>query len=446
MKQSNMKDMTLGQPLGLILEFMIPCMLSKLFYQLYGMVDTIIVGRGLGVDSLAAVGSTASLNYLVLGFCLGVCNGLVIPIAQKFGAGDYEMLRKYAAGSVWIAAVMAVAVTAAVCSLCMPILIWMKTPENIIREAYDYIFVIFLGIPLTFGGNVSGGIIRSMGDSRTPLYFTICASFLNVGLDLIAVLGLHMGVAGAAWATVISQVFSFLMNMIYIRKKCPMLRMKKGDWKINWRIIGKLCRLALPMGLQSSITAVGSVMLQTSVNTLGTVYVTAVTAANRVTALLGTPFDALSVTMSTYAGQNMGARKLERIHRGVRISLLIGSVYSAILFAVLFFFGQEITQILVSGTETEILQQAHQFLICNSMFFILLMLVNVLRLTIQGMGFTGLAMFAGIFEMAARTAAAFLLVPAFGFRAVCFASPMAWVCAGIFLIQAYRKVMHRLRK
>lgn len=435
--------MTSGQPLRLILEFMIPCMLSQLFYQLYGMVDTVIVGRGLGVNSLAAVGSTASLNYMVLGFCMGVCNGLVIPIAQKFGARDYEMLRKFAAGSVWIAVVMAAAVTVTVCSLCMPILTWMKTPENIIQEAYDYIFIIFLGIPLTFGGNISGGIIRSLGDSRTPLYFTICASFLNVALDLAAVLGLHMGVAGAAWATVISQIFSFSMNMIYIMKKCPMLRMKKSDWKINWRIIGKLCRLGIPMGLQSSITAIGSLVIQTSVNALGTVYVTAVAAANRVTALLGTPFDSLAVTMSTYAGQNMGASKPERIRHGVRISVVIGGIYAVILFAVLYFFGQEITQILVSGTETEILQQAHRFLICNSMFFILLMLVNVFRLTIQGMGYTGLAMFAGVFEMIARTAAAFLLVPVFGFQAVCFASPMAWVCADIFLILAYRYVMRR---
>ncbi|MDD3278063.1 MAG: MATE family efflux transporter [Lachnospiraceae bacterium] len=444
MEKNITKDMTKGSPWRCILEFAVPSFLGLLFYQFYGMVDSVIVGKCLGVQALAAVGSTGSINYMICGFCMGVCNGFVIPVAQKFGAGDDRALRKFVANSAWLSVIFSLVTTTLVCSLCRQILLWMKTPDNIFHDAYSYIFVIFLGIPIIFVGNVSGGIIRSFGDSKTPLYFTIISSFLNIVLDLVSILVLHMTVVGPALATVISQGFSSALNLLYIRKKCDLLRMEREEWKPDGAYMKILCSMGIPMGLQHSITAVGSVVIQTSVNTFGAASIAAVTAANRVNMLVCTPFDALATTMSTYSGQNMGAKKVDRIHAGVRVSLILGSVYAAASFLILSVWGRDITRLFVSASETEILDKAHQFLVINSLFFILLLVVNVLRLSIQGMGFTGVAMFAGVCEMAARILAAFVMVPLFGYTAVCFANPLAWICADLFLILTYVRITRNL--
>lgn len=446
MKSSNTQEMTSGRPLPLILGFMIPCMLSSFFYELYGIIDAIIVGRCLGVDALAAVGSTSSIQFMISGFCLGVCNGFVIPVAQAFGAREYEKLRRYVANSVWVASAMAAAVTFLVCSLCMPVLIWMKTPEHILGDAYKYIFIIFLGIPLLFGGNITSGIIRSLGNSRTPLYFSVISTIVNIILDVAAIRWLHMGVAGAAGATVISQFLVFALNMVYILTKCQVLRIRKEEWRLDRKIVGNLCRLGLPMGLQFSITAIGSVAVQTAVNTLGTACVASVTAAHKVMGLLGTPVEALGVTMTTYAGQNAGAGRVDRIKTGARIAVLIGCIYAVLEFGVLFFFGREITQLLVGSSETEVLEYVYRYFMYNGPAVVFLVLINVWRLAIQGMGYTGTAMFAGVFEMAARVGAAFLLVPSMGFQAVCLAAPLAWGFADLFLLWAYPEALRRLER
>lgn len=269
MQKSEVKDLTTGSPMKLILSFAIPMLLGFLFQQFYNMVDTIIVGKCLGVSSLAAVGSTGSINFMIIGFCTGACSGFAIPVAQKFGAGDYTGMRKFVANAGWLSAVFAAVMTTIVGLLCMNILQWMNTPEDIIQGAYDYIFVIFLGIPVTYLYNMLAGIIRSLGDSKTPVYFLLLSSLMNIGLDFFTILGLGMGVGGPALATVISQGISAVLCLIYMIKHYPILHMKNGEWKPDGRMLGVLCGMGIPMGLQYSITAIGSVVLQTAVNSLG---------------------------------------------------------------------------------------------------------------------------------------------------------------------------------
>ena len=297
-----MQDMTEGQPLKLILGFAVPMLLGMLFQQFYSMVDTVIVGKFLGVDALAAVGSTSAINFMVIGFVQGVCSGFAIPVAQRFGAQDYSDMRRFVANSAWMSAIFAVVMTAVIGLLTWNILEWMQTPENIIQGAYDYIFYIFLGIPATFLYNILSGIIRSLGDSRTPVYFLILSSLLNVVLDLAFIAGIGMGVEGAAYATVISQVVSGVCCWCYMKKKFPILKMQEEERRLSRIHVGILCGMGIPMGLQYSITAIGSVVIQTSINGLGSIAVALVTAGQNVREFFFGIFVALGVTITRFAG------------------------------------------------------------------------------------------------------------------------------------------------
>ena len=323
---------------------------------------------------------------MIIGFCTGACSGFAIPVAQKFGAGDYKGMRKFVANAGWLSAVFAVVMTTVVGALCMNILQWMNTPEDIIQGAYDYIFVIFLGIPVTYLYNMLAGIIRSLGDSKTPVYFLLLSSLLNIGLDFFTILGLGMGVGGPALATVISQG-----------------------------------------------------------NSLGSMAVAAVSTGSKVSMFFCCPFDALGGTMATYAGQNVGAKKLDRVKEGLKAASLIGIVYSLIAFVILFFGGKHIALLFMDADQTEIIGRVAMFLIGNSMFYIPLTFVNVVRFTIQGMGFSTFAILAGVCEMAARSLVGFCLVPVFGFLPACFASPLAWIFADAFLIPAFFHCMKKLK-
>jgi len=441
-----MQDMTEGQPLKLILGFAVPMLLGMLFQQFYSMVDTVIVGKFLGVDALAAVGSTSAINFMVIGFVQGVCSGFAIPVAQRFGAQDYSDMRRFVANSAWMSAIFAVVMTAVIGLLTWNILEWMQTPENIIQGAYDYIFYIFLGIPATFLYNILSGIIRSLGDSRTPVYFLILSSLLNVVLDLAFIAGIGMGVEGAAYATVISQVVSGVCCWCYMKKKFPILKMQEEERRLSRIHVGILCGMGIPMGLQYSITAIGSVVIQTSINGLGSIAVASVTAGQKVSAFFCCPFDALGATMATYAGQNVGAKKLDRIESGVKSATIIGCIYGAAAFAVLFLFGGVIPLLFVDAAEAEVIRQAHQFLIINSMAYILLVFVNVWRFTIQGMGYSLFAVLAGVCEMAARALVGLFLVPIFGYVAICFASPFAWLLADLFLVPAFYSCIRQMQR
>ena len=439
------KDLTTGSPFRLIFGFAVPMLLGYLFQQFYNMVDTIIVGQCLGVTALAAVGSTGSINFMINGFCIGVCSGFAIPVAQKFGAGDEKGLRRFVANAGWLSLIFSIIMTTVIGLLCMDILRWMDTPEDIIQGAYDYIFVIFLGIPVTYLYNLLAGIIRSLGDSRTPVYFLLLSSALNVVLDFYSILGLGMGVEGPALATVFSQGVSAVLCLIYMMKRYPILRMSPEERRPDGNLMKILCGMGIPMGLQYSITAIGSVVLQTAVNSLGSMAVAAVSTGSKVSQFFCCPFDALGGTMATWAGQNVGAKKLDRKKKGTWTACLLGFAYSLLAFVILLFGGKYIALLFLDPEETEIIGRVSQFLIGNSMFYIPLTLVNVLRFSIQGMGFSGFAILAGVCEMVARAFVGFVLVPSFGFLPACFASPLAWICADLFLIPAFFHCLKKLR-
>ncbi len=429
------KDMTKGSPMRLILGFAVPLLFGLLFQQLYSMVDTIIVGHYLGVDALAAVGATGSVNFLIIGFCMGVCNGFAIPIAQEFGAGHENDLRIFVGNCVRLSVAFAVAMTIVVVLLCRPILQLMRTPENIIDGSYAYIIIIFAGIPVTYLYNMTAAIIRSLGDSRTPVIFLVLSAVLNIFLDLLCIIVLHMGVSGAAVATVVSQAVAGICCLIYMKKKYAILKLAKNDWRWNRGYALKLCNMGIPMGLQYSITAIGSVVLQSAVNGIGSDAVAAVTAGSKLSMLMACPIDAMGSTMATYGGQNMGAGNLERVGKGLKSCTILGLLYSFIAIAVVFVAGRQLLLLFLEAGEGAILEDA-----CirrNVIFYFPLAMVNIVRFLIQGMGFSRLAVFAGAFEMLARGLAGFVLVPLFGFTAVCFANPLAWIFADLFLLPAY---------
>ena len=437
------RDMTEGSPTRRIVEFFFPLLFGLLFQQVYNMVDTIVVGKFLGVTALAGVGSTGSLSFLVLGFCIGVCNGFAIPVAQKFGERDYPGLKRFVVNAIMLAVALSLVMTAVVCSLCSPLLGWMNTPADIVDDAFAYIFVIFLGIPVVFIYNVLFSIIRSLGDSRTPVIYLVICSLLNVALDLLFILAFGMGVEGAAWATVISQAVSSLLCVNYIRH-CDLLILTRRDWKMDKTCIKRLVGMGVPTGLQYSITAIGSIVLQASVNLLGSSYVASVAAGSKVSQLFCCPFDALGSTMATYGGQNVGAGKLERIGKGLKSCSAIGIVYSLAAFGALSMYGGNLSQMFMDARETQVIANAALFLTVNSAAYIPLAFVNIVRFLIQGLGFTRQAVFAGVLEMVARVIVGVVMVPAFGYIAVCAASPAAWVAADLFLFPAYGWAMRQL--
>ena len=443
------KDLTTGSPMRLILGFALPTLFGMLFQQLYNMVDAMIVGKLLGSAALAAVGSTGSVNFFVIGFCMGVCNGFAIPVAQRMGANEPSKMRRYAANSAWLSILFSAVLTVATGLLCRQILTVMLTPADIFANAYAYIFVIFMGIPATFLYNLLAGVIRSLGDSKTPVYFLALSSFLNIVLDLVLILHFQAGVAGAAIATVASQGVSGVACLFYMMKKYPILRMTKEERRLDLHSCGVLCAMGIPMGLQYSITAIGSIVLQSSVNALGSLYVAAVAAGGKVYQLLACPFDAMGATMATYCGQNVGACRLDRLSRGIRSCALLGLGYSVIAFCAMLRFAPQCALLFLDSRELDaalLTQLAARYILIQSAFFFPLSLVNIVRFSIQGMGFSPFAILAGVLEMAARTGVGMLLVPAFGYTAACFASPAAWVCADLFLIPASALCIAKLRR
>ena len=441
------KDLTTGSPMKLILSFMLPLVFGLLFQQVYSMVDTIVVGKFLGVDALAGVGSTGSITFLVLGLCNGVCAGFAIPVAQKFGQRDFDGLRRFVGNMIWLGCVIAAAVTLVTTLLCRQILLWMDTPADTFSFAYDYIFVIFLGIPATMLYNLLSGILRSLGDSKTPLVFLIMCSLLNVVLDIVFILTLNMGVAGAGLATLLSQLISGVLCLYFIVKKFPILHLKRDDLRLRKIYVRKLLNMGLPMGLQYSITAIGSILLQTAVNGLGATAMAAIAAGSRVNMLLVCPFDAMGTTAATYAGQNLGAGKLDRIHQGVKDCTVLGVIISVMIFVITWFGGSAMTTLFLDTTDgasiDAVVPMGQEFLLINAAFAIPLLFVNLLRFTIQGLGYSEFAVLAGVFEMVARGAFGLCLVPVLGYTAACFASPAAWVMADLFLFPAYFRCMKK---
>ena len=446
MARTTMKDLTQGNPMKLVFGFTVPLLFGFLFQQLYSFVDTAIVGKYLGSEALAAVGSTGSINFLILGFCMGICSGFAIPIAQAFGAKDETELRRCVFNAGVLCAAISVAMGVITAVLCPWILRMMNTPPEIIDNAVAYIQPVFACIPVTVLYNMSSGILRSLGDSKTPVKFLTMAALINIVLDLVFILWFKMGVAGAAWATVISQLCSGVGCVIVMIRRFPILRMTADDRRFRPQMATRLLGMGLPMGLQFSITAIGSVVIQTAINGLGTVAVAAVTAGSKLSMFFCCVIDALATTMATFAGQNVGARKVDRVHEGLRAASIIGSAYCILAFVVVWLFGKALIGLFVEGGDVEVIDKAYHYLMVNSVLYVPLLFVNILRLSIQGMGYTRMAMFAGVMEMFARSGVALLLVPFFGFEAACFANPAAWIAADLFLFPCYFHVLNRLRR
>ena len=438
------KDMTQGSPLRLILAFAVPLMLGSLFQQFYNLADTIIVGRFVGVEALAAVGSVGGLNYLVLGFVNGIACGFSIPISWTFGAKDYSQMRRYTANTVWLSIAFAVVLTIVTVALTRPILVWTNTPANIIDLADIYVRTIFWGIPFTLLYNVTSALMRALGDSKRPLYFLLMASFLNIGLDLLCIIVFKMGVFGASFATVFSQAVAGFGSLWYIARHYHELRWSKEEGKLSRDHCLKLCNMGIPMGLQCSITAIGSVVLQGAVNGLGSDIVAAQTAGGKAAQFLSVPLESIGTAMTTYSSQNLGAHDLKRVNRGVNTALGIGCVYSIASFIILRFADKLLIGLFLDAGEVEIMANAQSFIFWNSVFYIPLAVLIIYRYTIQGLGYSGLAMFAGVAEMVARAMVGFLFVPLWGYFAACIANPVAWFFACFFLIPAYVVVRKKL--
>lgn len=440
------KEMTVGPALPLLLKFTMPLLMGNLLQQTYSLVDAAIVGKFLGIHSLASVGASTSVIFLILGFCNGCCGGFAIPVAQKFGARDYSTMRTFISVSQKLTVGMSVAVAFITSLLCADILRLMQTPQNIFDGAYQYLLVTFIGIPFTFFYNLLSSIIRALGDSKTPFWFLLLSTVLNIFLDLFFILMLGWGVAGAAIATVFSQGISAMLCYRYMYRKFEILQGTPQERRFCWKPARTLLAIGVPMGLQFSITAIGSIMLQSANNALGTACVAAFTSAMRIKMFFICTFESLGIAMATFSGQNYGAGRPERVWQGIKASTGIMLLYTVFTFVLLMAGAKNFALIFVEPTETEILRDTELFLHVACSFFPALGLLCILRYTIQGVGFTNLAMFSGVAEMIARIAVSLYAVPAFGFLAVCFGDPMAWVAADLFLIPAFACVYKRIKK
>jgi Na+-driven multidrug efflux pump len=441
------RDLTEGRPLKQIVSFALPLLFGLLFQQLYSFVDTAVVGRFLGAERLAAVGATSSVNFLVIGLCLGLCSGFSIPVAQAFGAKDEPGVRRCVFHAIVLSAVLSVVFAVASTLLCKPLLRLMNTPEEIIDHSAGYIGIIFAAIPCCVLYNMASGILRAVGDSRTPVVFLVLASLVNIALDLFLIIVCGMDVAGAAVATAVSQLLSGIGCVIIMVRRFPVLHLSKEDRRFDARLARKMLGTGLPMGLQFSITAIGSVMVQWSVNGLGVNAVAAVSGAGKLSMFFACVFDALASTMATFAGQNIGARKLDRIHQGLRCTSVLGIVYCVLAFTVASLFGRPLLGLFIDAEAApEVTAMGVHYLTVNAAFYIPLLFVNIVRLSIQGMGFTRVAMLAGLSEMIARTAVALFVVPALGFNGACLANPAAWVMADLFLFPCYFQIMRTVRQ
>lgn len=436
----------MGPALPLLLKFTMPLLMGNLLQQTYSLVDAAIVGKFLGIHSLASVGASTSVIFLILGFCNGCCGGFAIPVAQKFGARDYSTMRTFISISQKLAVGMSVAVAFITSLLCADILRLMQTPQNIFDGAYQYLLVTFIGIPFTFFYNLLSSIIRALGDSKTPFWFLLLSTVLNIFLDLFFILMLGWGVAGAAIATVFSQGISAVLCYRYMYRKFEILQGTPQERRFCWKPARTLLAIGVPMGLQFSITAIGSIMLQSANNALGTACVAAFTSAMRIKMFFICTFESLGIAMATFSGQNYGAGRPERVWQGIKASTGIMLLYTVFTFVLLMAGAKNFALIFVEPTETEILRDTELFLHVACSFFPALGLLCILRYTIQGVGFTNLAMFSGVAEMIARIAVSLYAVPTFGFLAVCFGDPMAWVAADLFLIPAFACVYKRIKK
>ncbi len=426
--------MTEGNPVKHMISFAFPLLLGNLFQQTYNIVDAAIVGRYLGPKSLAAVGASSSVQFLVLGFCIGICAGFAIPVAQRFGAKEYKSMRGYVFNGAVLTALVGIIVTLICVILCTQILHLLLTPDDIFKNAYIYLVIIFAGIPFSLLYNYLSGILRAIGDSRTPFLFLAISVALNIILDLFLIIVVKLGCAGAAIATIAAQGVSGIMCLAYIKRKIKLLHLSKKDCHFNGKFASRLLVMGVPMGLQFSITAIGSMVMQSANNGLGSVYISAFTAAMRIKQLFMCPFDALATAVSTFCSQNLGAGKIERIKLGIKKGVMIGVLYGIFAGVILICSGRILSLMFVSSEAVDVLDASAKYLACLGFFYWALGILNVCRLCVQGIGYSGRAVLSGAVEMVARIFVSSVFVPIYGFNAICFADQAAWVMACMYIV------------
>lgn len=430
-------NMTAGNPTKLILWFSVPLLIGNLFQQLYNMVDTLIVGRTLGYQSLAAVGVTAGLAFLVLGFVQGFTAGFTIPVAQRFGADDFEEMRSEVGMAITLSAIITIILT--ILSVCLTRLALelMQTPSDIIDGAYTYIVIIFGGIAAITFYNLLSNLLRALGDSKTPLFFLIIASLLNIVLDLFFIKTLSMNVDGAAWATVLAQLVSGILCMVFIIKKFPILHVKRQNFRFTWQRARRHLSVGMPMAFQFSITAVGVLILQAVLNGFGSEVIAGFTAASKVEQLSIQPVMSLGMAMATYSAQNFGAGKLDRVRVGARDGSLIAIGFALFGTAIIVFFGRAAAALFMEKPTAQILDSAQTYFNAIAPFYVPLSMIFVFRNILQGIGKGFVPLMAGVGELILRAVGALVFAPILGYLGVCLAGPAAWVGAAVPLMLAY---------
>ena len=441
------KELTSGNPLKLIILFMIPIFLGNLFQQIYSLVDTLIVGRTIGLNALAAVGATGPMIFLVISFIFASTQGFAVVTAQKFGARDYELVRKSVTSGFILSFLLTVVMTLVSAPFTNQMLAFLRTPNDIIQLSDEYLFIMFVGIIATVFYNYSSNVIRALGDSKTPLYFLIFASVLNIFLDLIFILKFHMGVKGAAWATVVSQAVSTILCLIFMFARFPILRLRKVDWFVDRKFLYEHLRIGIPMGFQMSVLTLGIIAVQYVLNGLGSIAIAAYTTAVRVDQLASQSLLALGAAVATYTAQNFGAKKMSRIRDGARAGIFIIFIISVLCAVFILTCGEFVVGLFMDVPNEEVIRLAMQYLHVIIIFFFFLGMLLLYRNILQGMGNVMAPLFSGLAELIMRVLAAFILVSPLGFLGICLASPVAWIAASVVLYAGYKiSLIRNLKK
>ena len=433
-RHSRVLDMTRGNPTGLLLRFMIPLVIGNIFQQVYSMVDTMIVGRTLGADALAAVGATGSLNFLFFSLCNGLSNGIGILVSQAFGASQPQTIRRLITNAVYIMVAAALAMGGLGFALARPVLTLLGTPANILDQAVSYMQICCVGILAVSMYNCVAAILRGVGDSRTPLFFLIVASLLNVVLDLVFILNLGLGVAGAALATILSQLLSFVGSLAYAVRHNPLFLLNRSMWRPDFSLMGKCCRIGLPLAAQSSMIALSLVILQSVVNGFGSAVGAAFTATSRIEVLVQQPYNSLFAALSTFTGQNMGAGQLDRVRQGFRKAALIMLSFTAVMLPVIQLFGGDIIGWFVDARDAaDVIAYGARGLRITSLFFAPLGLIGVCRGILNGSGDGVYSVISGACEMAGRIIFPRFLtrLPAVGMWGIWLGTALTWVLVAL---------------
>lgn len=439
-------DMTQGNPMKLLISFMIPTLAGNVFQQFYNVVDSVIVGQFLGEKALAAVGATGSVVFLVWGLVAGLASGFSVVIAQQFGAKNFKGMKHYESVSIILCLIVAVVMTIVLVLLLEPILGIMNTGEDIYEDTKAYLGIIFAGISIILIFNLLSGLLRALGDSKTPLIFLVLSAIVNIVLDIVFIVYVNLGVAGAAYATLIAQFFSAVLCIVHIIRKYDILRLSKEEIEFSWRSAKKLLTVGVPMALQFSITAIGTMIVQASLNTLGTAYIAGFAGAGKIQNITTQAFPSLGVAMATYVGQNYGAGRIDRIKEGVRASIIINLIFSALSMVLVYGFGQQLMHVFTSDNNVEMIQHGVRYLHIAIWFYVPLGFIYIYRNTLQGLGDGLVPMMGGVFELIGRAAAIAILAPIYHYDGICFSDPIAWVMALIPLIPVYYLRMGKLKK